>query len=75
MDKRTASRLAKRIETEDPQIIVTGYRHYDTGYAIDCVDMRTGGTFVINSVEEWPGPSPANPARKEVNHSAVTWPV
>jgi hypothetical protein len=53
MDKRTAGRLGKRIENEDARITVTGYRHYDTGYAIDCVDTRTGDRFVVNSAEDW----------------------
>ena len=54
MDRRTAGRLGARIETEDAQVTVTGYRHYDAGgYAIDCVDTRAGDHFVVASPETW----------------------
>ena len=53
MDKQQAARLAQRIENDDPLVKVMGTRHYDTGYALDCVDTRTGDRFVISSWFRW----------------------
>ncbi len=66
MDCRTAERLARRIEREDPRISVTGFRRWQTRfrnweplnrrratYSLDCTDNRSGYTFVIGSPEDW----------------------
>ena len=53
MDKQQASRLAQKIESDDAQVRVTGTRHYDTGYVLDCVDTRTGTRFTVSSWFKW----------------------
>jgi hypothetical protein len=54
MDKKTAQRLAKRIEREDSKCQVTGIRHHDSGYySLAVTDMRNGYPFVVTDIEDW----------------------
>lgn len=54
MDKKTAQRLAKRIEREDSKCQVTGIRHHDSGYySLAVTDMRNGYPFVVTDVKDW----------------------
>lgn len=54
MNKRTANRLSRQIESDAPTCQVTGMRAYERGsYALDVVDTKTGDRFVVNSVEQW----------------------
>ena len=53
MTKRQAEQLAKVIDrTEGCE--VRGLRHWGRGkWELDCVDTRTGYTFVVSSIEDW----------------------
>lgn len=54
MDKRTANRLARRIQADDPQCRVTGTRDYGAGdYGLDVIDTRTGISFVVDTEADW----------------------
>ena len=54
MDKRTAQRLAKRIERDDAKCHVAGLRwETGVGYSVTIVDARSGYIVVVRSVEDW----------------------
>ena len=53
MTKQEANRVARAIE-EDPDCLVRGYVHHGEGsWTVDAVDLRTGSTFRIVSMEDW----------------------
>jgi len=59
MTERESQKLARRLEREAPHLRVTGTRIYEAEglhqryYALDVQDTVEGGSFVVNSVEDW----------------------
>lgn len=56
MNAKEARRLARRIVSEAPNVRLTGLRFWRDGrpsYAIDVVDVKTGGSFVVWSEADW----------------------
>lgn len=51
MDKRTAERLARKIERAGMTATVQPYWY--GGYMIGVQDPKEGGRFMVNSPEEW----------------------
>jgi len=51
--RRYADRLARKIQREAPTVRVTGLRHENGAYYVDCVDTVIGYPFTVWNPSDW----------------------
>jgi hypothetical protein len=54
VDKRTAERLARKIERDDPRCSAASINRWGSGgYSLTVTDSRTGYRFQVYSPQDW----------------------